>query len=214
LLADQAVGLVVLKEADGTDPRQNAPVAAPWFHRVAAQASGIDFIHQENDFVDFKVEVLLPYQLSRLGPALAKGDVNGDGLDDVFLGGASHQFGVLYMQKQDGTFEGAAAQPWRQNVVCEEVNALFFDADRDGDLDLYVVSGGNEFEENAPEYRDHLYLNDGKGVFREEVLALPSMRNPKQCIAVTDVDGDGDLDLFVGGRAVPGSFRWLREATC
>jgi hypothetical protein len=206
LLANQAVGLVVLKEADGTDPKQNAPVAAPWFHRVAAQASGIDFIHQENDFVDFKVEVLLPYQLSRLGPALAKGDVNGDGLDDVFLGGASHQFGVLYIQKQDGTFEGAAAQPWRQNVVCEEVNALFFDADRDGDLDLYVVSGGNEFEENAPEYRDHLYLNDGKGVFREEVLALPSMRNPKQCIAVTDVDGDGDLDLFVGGRAVPGSF--------
>lgn len=204
-LSGQPAGLLVLKEAEAVDPKLGAPVSNQWFHSVTAQA-GIDFVHQENDFVDFKVEVLLPYQLSRLGPALAKGDVNGDGLDDVFLGGASHQFGVLYIQKQDGAFEGAAAQPWRQNVLCEEVNALFFDADRDGDLDLYVVSGGNEFEENAPEYRDHLYLNDGKGIFSEEVLALPSMRNPKQCIATADVDSDGDLDLFVGGRAVPGSF--------
>lgn len=205
-LAGTPAGLVVVKETDAVDPKRNVPVAGPWFHPVAVQAAGIDFVHQENEFVDFKVEVLIPYQLSRLGPALAKGDVNGDGLDDVFLGGASHQFGVLYIQKQDGNFEGAVAQPWRQNVVCEEVNALFFDADRDGDMDLYIVSGGNEFDENAPEYRDHLYLNDGKGAFREEVLALPSMRNPKQCIAATDVDGDGDLDLFVGGRAVPGSF--------
>lgn len=205
-LTNQPAGVVVLKEAESVDPKQNTQASHPWFHNVAVQAAGIDFVHQENDFVDFKVEVLLPYQLSRLGPALAKGDVNGDGLDDVFLGGASHQFGVLYIQKQDGTFEGAAAQPWRQNVACEEVNALFFDADRDGDLDLYVVSGGNEFDENAPEYRDHLYMNDGRGVFREEVLALPSMRNPKQCIAAADVDADGDLDLFVGGRAVPGSF--------
>ncbi|GGM74158.1 hypothetical protein GCM10010967_02130 [Dyadobacter beijingensis] len=207
ILNAQPAGLVILKESEAADGKAGKALASrPWFGKVPPAAAGIDFVHQENDFVDFKVEVLLPYQLSRLGPALAKGDVNGDGLDDVFFGGASHQFGVLYLQKADGTFEGAAAQPWRQNVVCEEVNALFFDADRDGDLDLYIVSGGNEFEENAPEYRDHLYLNDGKGVFREEVLALPSMRNPKQCITAADVDGDGDLDLFIGGRAVPGSF--------
>ncbi|MCF0072302.1 VCBS repeat-containing protein [Dyadobacter sp. CY261] len=207
LVKAQSAGLLVLKEIEGIENKPNTSrPSRPWFSKVPVAAVGIDFVHQENEFVDFKVEVLLPYQLSRLGPALAKGDVNGDGLDDVFLGGASHQFGVLYIQKQNGTFEGATAQPWRQNVVCEEVNALFFDADRDGDLDLYVVSGGNEFDENAPEYRDHLYLNDGKAIFHEEVLALPSMRNPKQCVTTADVDGDGDLDLFVGGRAVPGSF--------
>ncbi|WAC11395.1 VCBS repeat-containing protein [Dyadobacter pollutisoli] len=200
--------LLTFKETDAKEvPVINGAVTArKWVRKISADSIGIDFAHQENDFVDFKVEVLLPYQLSKLGPALAKGDVNGDGLEDVFLGGASNQFGVLYLQKADGTFTGATAQPWRQNAACEEVNALFFDADKDGDLDLYVVSGGNEFEEQAPEYRDHLYINDGKGNLHEEVLALPSMKNPKQCVAHADIDGDGDLDLFVGGRAIPGSF--------
>jgi len=200
--------LLVLKESDAQPekPVNKEAVGKPMFTKVSADQIGIDFIHHENEFVDFKVEVLLPYQLSKMGPALAQGDVNGDGRDDLFFGGASGQFGVLYLQQADGSFKGANTQPWRGNVVCEEVFAHFFDADHDGDPDLYVVSGGNEFEDQSLEYRDHLYINTGGGNFEESLLALPSMKNPKQCIASADMDGDGDLDLFIGGRAVPGSF--------
>lgn len=207
LQINPAEKIIALKEFDAKGERKEEQVfAKTLMQKISAESIGIDFIHHENEFVDFKVEVLLPYQLSKLGPALAKADVNADGFEDVFFGGASNQFGVLYLQKPDGKFEGSATQPWRQNVACEEVSALFFDADKDGDQDLYIVSGGNEFEEQAPEYRDHLYINDGKGNFHEEVLALPSMKNPKQCAVSADIDGDGDLDLFVGGRAIPGSF--------
>jgi hypothetical protein len=197
-----------LKEHDALAGRNDLTAKAPRkiFEKIRPESIGIDFVHKENEFVDFKVEVLLPYQLSKMGPALAKADVNGDGLEDLFFGGASGQAGVLHIQKADGTFSVANTQPWRGNILCEEVAAHFFDIDNDGDLDLYVVSGGNEFEEQAPEYRDHLYINDGKGAFEESFLALPSMKNPKQCVQSADIDGDGDLDLFIGGRAIPGSF--------
>jgi hypothetical protein len=166
----------------------------------------IPFRHRENNFVDFKVEVLLPYQLSKLGPALATGDVNGDGLEDVFIGGAIEQSGQLYLQNRQGSFSLATSQPWSKYTQCENVNALFFDADNDKDLDLYVVHGGNEYLDGSPEFQDILYLNDGKANFEPSLKALPRMLGSKQAIAASDFDLDGDLDLFVGGRGKSGYF--------
>ncbi|HEX9511626.1 MAG TPA: VCBS repeat-containing protein [Puia sp.] len=187
-------------------PNQPAVPARKIFSDITA-SSGLNFRHHEDDFVDFKDEVLLPYQLSRQGPALAKADVNGDGLEDIFLGGAIGQAGQLYLQTKDGRFILAPSQPWAANTDHEQVNALFFDADRDGDMDLYIVSGGNEYPDQSTGYQDQLYINDGKGNFTKAPPdALPPMLSSKFAIAAGDFDNDGDLDLFIGGRGLPGSF--------
>lgn len=172
-----------------------------------SETAGLQYVHQENEFIDFKVEVLMPYQLSKMGPALASADVNGDGRMDVFVGGAIGQASMLFLQQADGRFSKASDQPWVSEKESEDVSALFFDADRDGDMDLYVVSGGNEYEEGAPEFADRLYINNGKGGFALEKSALPAnMLSSKRAIAAGDIDADGDLDLFIGGAAIPGLF--------
>lgn len=200
LIADSSY---TFKQSPGK--KTDASVTRPLFAEVTKE-SGIEFRHIENDFIDFKDEVLLPYQLSRDGPALAAADVNGDGLSDFFVGGAIGQEAALYIQITDGQFRSSPQAAWKDDAVSEDVNAIFFDADKDGDQDLYVVSGGNEYETGSPEYQDRLYINNGKGEFSKAANALPVMPGSKNGIAAADFDGDGDIDLFVGGRCLAGSY--------
>lgn len=170
-------------------------------------SSGLDFIHRENPFIDFDREPLIPYQLSRLGPALAKADVNGDGSDDFFVGGALGQSGRLYLADGAGHFTAAARQPWDEDSSKEDVGATFFDVDGDNDADLFVASGGNEYLAGSELLDDRLYINDGKGLFtKAPESSVIADHASGSCVASADYDRDGDMDLYVGGRIDPGNF--------
>ncbi len=162
--------------------------------------------HIENDFDDFEYEVLLPHKMSNWGPAFAAEDVNGDGLTDFFLGGSAGFAGQLYLQDSDGAFNRQLEAAFTAHLASEDVGAVFFDADNDGDRDLYVVSGGNEFVAGASEYSDRLYFNDGAGRFTFQENALPECFTSGSVVRPQDFDGDGDLDLFIGGRMQPRAY--------
>ncbi len=192
-----------LKQKDAGANTPKAAAVASRFKEI--NELGVDFRHQENEFDDFKREILLPHKESQNGPYLAKADVDQDGMEDFFIGGAAGQSGQLYLNKGD-KFEAAPSQPWSADQAQEDMGALFFDADGDGDQDLYVVSGGAEFDEGSSMYQDRLYFNDGKGNFTRRASALPGFTSSGQKVMAADYDADGDLDLFVGGRITPGKY--------
>lgn len=172
------------------------------FFRDHTAAFGIDFKHEENTFNDYEQQLLLPHKLSQFGPALATGDVNNDGLDDVYIGGAAGFSAVLYIQSKNGNFSKSNEALWQKEAVYEDTDAVFADVNNDGYPDLYVVSGGNAHPKNAPHYTDRLYLNDGKGNFSKGAI-LHVNRSSGSKVAAADYDNDGDTDLFVAGRHVP-----------
>ncbi|MEX0748360.1 MAG: VCBS repeat-containing protein [Rhodothermales bacterium] len=164
----------------------------------------LPFRHDENSFAEFGREPLIPHRLSAEGPALAIGDVNGDGLEDLFAGGAGRQPGTLLLQSGDGGFVESENSVWQVDSLYEDVDAAFFDVDQDDDLDLYVVSAGNESGGEAESLLDRLYINDGAAGFTRG--ELPEDSENGSVVRPADFDADGDIDLFVGGRVVAGSY--------
>tara|TARA_B110000238_G_scaffold57268_1_gene62563 strand:+ start:154 stop:3456 length:3303 start_codon:yes stop_codon:yes gene_type:complete len=168
--------------------------------------SKINYTHIENIFDDYQKQILLPHKLSRFGPAVAVADVNNDKLEDIYIGSASGKLSQLFLQTPEGEFILSQNQPWKSHKVLEDVDAIFFDSDNDGDKDLYVVSGGNEFAPNSSTYLDRLYINDGEGVYTFNRDLLPSNYNSGSVVKPYDFDKDGDLDLFVGSRMIPWNY--------
>ncbi len=175
------------------------------FLSEVTEENELDYVHDERDFIDYNIQRNIPHKFSQFGPSVAVGDVNGDGLEDLYIGGSKGFAGSVYLQQADGTFEGEPSK-WDGNKLPEEMGTLLFDADNDGDNDLYLVSGSFEYAEGDDALQDRLLINDGQGNFTHAEDALPIVNASGSVVRAADYDADGDLDLFVGGRVVVGAY--------
>jgi len=199
---------LVVKHADAKEKRRTeAPLPSQQIFEPVGPRQSPSYKAPPGNLTDFAIQPLLPYAISDHAPVIAVGDVNGDGLDDVFIGGGNGVAGKLFIQRTDGSFvESAAGQPWEADKAYEDWGAVFFDANGDGLLDLYVSSGGYQLAPESALLQDRLYINKGGGHFVRDPNALPAMLTSKAAVRVGDFNGDGKPDLFVGGRLTPHNY--------
>lgn len=205
--ADQVLK-VNIRKADLNYSFSHDSLATHSLFKDVTGAADIHFQQKEHDYIDFNVQKLLPHKFSEYGPALAVGDIDGNGLDDIVVGGSSLYSAQLFLQQPGGKFiqKSLLTEEEAKNKKCDDLGVMLFDADGDGDLDLFIAAGGYESDQNNGIYQDRLYVNDGKGNFTLDSTALPRNLTSKFCVRAADFDHDGDLDLFISGRVEPGKY--------